>query len=80
MYRAREAFPLILIIIGVIWCIEIVKRREEDWESIKTSKEPADKYIVIGFWLATAAIIYFLATSGVSYVMHLVKGVIDLAR
>ena len=80
MFRARDAFPIILIIIGVIWCVEIIKRRDEDWETMKCAKEPADKYIVVVFWIATATIAYFLATSGVSYLMRLAKALIDLAR
>ncbi|MDA0834260.1 MAG: hypothetical protein O2955_12090 [Planctomycetota bacterium] len=80
MYSSREVLPLLLIIIGVIWCVEIIKRRDEDWETLKCSREPTDKWIIIGFWIATVTIAYFLATLGVSYVVRISRILIDLAR
>ncbi|MFN0197550.1 MAG: hypothetical protein ACKVT0_12470 [Planctomycetaceae bacterium] len=80
LHGYRHVFPMILIILGVIWCVEIFKRRDEDLHEVRESKEPFDKYIVIAYWIATAIIIYFLATSGLGYIMRLVRGMIDMAR
>lgn len=49
---------------GLWWCKEIVGRLPDDLAELRESKEPADKAIVIFFWMVTvpiaAAIALFL--------------------
>ena len=80
IFRFRMFFPMVLIIIGIIWCAEIAKRWRDDWTTFRNGKEPFDKSIVVGYWFVTAIIGYFLATSGLDYILRLVHSVIDLAR
>ncbi len=54
------AGKIILIILGAIWTIEIFKRRHEDIETLKVSKDNIEKGVVIGFWIATTIIAWIL--------------------
>lgn len=54
------AIKLVLIILGIIWIVEIFKRRHEDIETLKVSKDGIEKGVVIGFWIVTAIIVWIL--------------------
>jgi hypothetical protein len=60
--------------------VAIFNRRHEDFETLKLTKEPIDKYIIYGYWFVTTFIAYLMATSGWSTVMALVNGIVDFAR
>ncbi len=47
---------LVLLVLGVIWCIAIFMRRHEDIEAIKVSKDNIEKSVIVGFWVLTAFI------------------------
>ncbi len=61
MYRfslLRSPFfaKVVLLIIGISWCIAIFNRRHEDIEALKVSNDKVEKSVIVGFWIFTAFI------------------------
>lgn len=56
MGRRLLVGKIILIILGIVWIIEVFKRRHEDVETLKVSNDNIEKGVIIGFWIVTAFI------------------------
>lgn len=75
-YRYWFAFKIILIIAGICWCVTIFQRRHQDLEDFKQNSDPADRYIVVGYWVTTAIIASLL----IAFVPGEVKRLLDFFR
>ena len=71
------AFKIILIIAGIYWCIAIFQRRHDDITTIRESDEPADRYIVYGFWAVTLVILILLLAFGIPTLVECYRMAVD---
>ena len=54
-FRYGYAFDVILVIAAIWWCKEIISRWSDDYDTLKTAKNGADKFVVLFYW-ATAVV------------------------
>jgi hypothetical protein len=64
MFRYVFTFKVMRVIVGVAWCVAIVRRLGEDIATVRDPPDPESRYVVISFWVVTAVIALLLATSG----------------
>lgn len=54
----------ILVVLGLIWCKEIIGRRHEDIAFIRETDDNTGKAVIIGLWIVTALILFALINFG----------------
>ena len=64
---------LIFLILGCLWCKEIVGRIHEDLDCLKNSKNNVQRGVVIFFWVLTLIIALTIA----NFLVGLVYNVLD---
>lgn len=75
--RYLLTFKIILIIAGIYWCAAIFQRRHDDMATIRESDVPADRYVVYGFWAATAVILMLLLVFGIPTLAECYRMAVD---
>jgi hypothetical protein len=80
LFRYWLATKLLLLFVGLMWCFEAWKRRHEDFGRLRDANNPAERNMVIIYWLLTTIVVVLLATSGTATVSELTAMIKNVAR
>lgn len=61
VYRYWLALKLLMIFGGLVWCVEIFRRRRRDIAAVREPSDEIERIVVIGYWIVTAVIVALLA-------------------
>jgi len=55
----------ILVVVGIVWCREMLGRWRRDFAEIRAPKDPADRQALVFLWVVTALIVLLLVNFAV---------------
>lgn len=64
-----------LWVAGLLWCKEVVERRHDDLDVLRTGDDRMHQGLIVGFWIATALIALGLGWMVVDTAGKIVRGV-----
>lgn len=65
-HRSWLAGQVVVFLASLWWSWSIFSRRHEDLETLRLSREPADKFVVLFYWLTAVAALGLAVVNGVS--------------
>jgi len=71
----RALLWVALLVLGVVWCKEVIGRFRNDVEELRGCEDKVRKAVIVGMWAVTVLIALMVVTSAGRLLIIIAKGV-----